>query len=164
MTTEPGGTGASWTLSEIVVLPVRACASAIWMGRVFKPVDVAAGTVALKEKVLSPGVMSPFVPSSKKVWVADPPIKERSPVTVSPVLVGFAPGVTATVKRVEWPACTGLGLAEPVPDGEVGTRTVSEMGAALLRACASLTVVFRVFAPPVVPPATVAEKEKTLSA
>ena len=69
---------------------------------------------------MSPAVTSPFVPSSKNCWAADPPIDERSPVTLNPVLVGLAPGVTATVRSVESPCVTVLGLAAPVPEGFVG--------------------------------------------
>src|SRR5947208_1016158 len=89
------------------------------MGRLFMPAVVPVATVVLNEKVLSPTVTSPSVPSSKNGWVADPPIAVRSPVTTSPVLVGFVPGVTATVSRVELPAVTVLGLAAPVPVGLV---------------------------------------------
>ena len=34
-----------------------------------------------------------------------------------PVDAGLSPGVIVAVKVVELPAATGLGLAEPVPDG-----------------------------------------------
>ena len=81
---------------------------------------VAAATVAPKEKTLLPATASPFVPSSKKVWVDEPPIWLRSPVTVIPVLVGFAPGVTVTVRSVLTPARTEAGVAAPTPVGSVG--------------------------------------------
>src|SRR6188474_1836772 len=97
------------------------------MGNIFTPVDVPTVTVALNEKVLSPAVTSPFVALSKKDCAADPPIEERSPTTVIPVLVGFAPGVTATVNRVVPPATKVFGLAAPTPDGLVGVKTVSEI-------------------------------------
>src|SRR5687768_8769193 len=87
---------------------------------VFMPAVVAAPTVAANEKVLSPGVTSPFVPLSKNCCVADPPIVVRSPVTVTPVLVGFAPFVTATVRSVLPPAATVPGFAAPTPLGFVG--------------------------------------------
>src|ERR1700741_3392056 len=89
-------------------------------GKDFAPAAVAAATVALNEKMLSPAVTSPFVPSSKNACVDDPPIELRSTVTPSPVLAGFAPGATFTVKSVEFPACTVVGLAAPVPAGFVG--------------------------------------------
>jgi len=55
------------TVSEIEVDPVLDCASVIVTGSDFGPVDVAPGTLALNEKMLSPIVTSPFVPSSKNV-------------------------------------------------------------------------------------------------
>src|SRR5437868_3536866 len=163
MTTEPGGGGAAWTLSEMLMLLLRPCASAIWTGRLFRPVEVFEGMAALKEKILSPPVASPFVPSSKNCCADEPPIELRSPATVSPVLVGLAPGVTVTVSSDELPACTGFGLAAPVPVGGVGTRTVRGIVALPVRACASVMVAGRLFAPPLVPPGTVELKEKTLS-
>ena len=57
--------------------------------------------------------------------------------TVIPVLVGFAPGVTLTVNVVASPGCTVLGVADPLPDGEVDTRTVREIEALPVRLCAS---------------------------
>ena len=39
--------------------------------------------------------------------------------TVIPVLAGFVPGVTVTVKRVVAPGLTAFGFAAPVPDGLV---------------------------------------------
>ena len=56
-----------------------------------------------------------------KEVVALSPMDDRSHVTASPVLVGFVPGVTATLRSVELPAATDDGLAEPVPDGLVPT-------------------------------------------
>jgi hypothetical protein len=49
-------------------------------------------------------------------------MKERSPVTMIPVLVGFAPGVTVTVRSVVPPGWTELGVAAPVPLGFVVVR------------------------------------------
>src|SRR4029453_11787296 len=49
-------------------------------------------------------------------------MKERSPVTMIPVLVGFAPGVTVTVRNVVPPGWTELGVAAPVPLGFVVVR------------------------------------------
>jgi hypothetical protein len=65
-------------------------------------------------------VTSPFEPSSKNVWVAEPPIELRSAATVIPVLPGFAPGVTVTASRVVPPAVMDEGVAEPTPVGDVG--------------------------------------------
>jgi hypothetical protein len=55
------------TVSEIEVDPVLDCASVIVTGSDFGPVDVAPGTLALNEKMLSPAVTSPFVALSKNV-------------------------------------------------------------------------------------------------
>ena len=58
-----------------------------------------------------------------------PPIEVRSPTTVMPVLGGFAPGVTVTVRSVVPPGATVLGLAAPTPVGGVGVgveRAVTE--------------------------------------
>src|ERR1044071_645293 len=48
---------------------------------------------------------------------------ERSAVTVCAVLVGFAPGVTVTVKSDVSVGATELGLAAPTPVGLVGWTT-----------------------------------------
>ncbi len=72
------------------------------------------------ENVRSPATSSPLVPSSTSDWVAEPPIAVRSQVTVRPVLVGFAPGVTSTVSRVASPANRLFGVAAPTPLGSVG--------------------------------------------
>src|SRR5207237_2252336 len=82
--------------------------------------DAVPGTVVLNEKMLSPAVSSLFVPSSKNCCVEDPPMAVRSPVTVIPVLAGFVPGVTATVRRVDPPGTTTFGFAAPEPEGLVG--------------------------------------------
>src|SRR5881394_1876619 len=70
--------------------------------------------------MLSPPVSSPFVPSSKNGCVEEPPIEVRSPVTAKPVLVGFVPGVTVTVRRLDPPGTTTFGFAAPEPEGLVG--------------------------------------------
>src|SRR6476659_4202731 len=109
-------TGAGpWTPMDVV--PDRPWPSAIATVRVFRPLKSPA--VAWNEKVSSPATASPCVPSSKKDWLADPTIGERSATTVIPVLVGFAPGVTATVSNVVSPGLSRAGLAEPVPEGFV---------------------------------------------
>ena len=89
----------------------------------------------------------------------------RSAVTLMPLLVGFVPGVTFTVRSVELPGGSELGLADPVPEGFVGARTVKEMVALPVRefGLVSVIVTGSVFGPPLVPFATVALKEKTLS-
>src|SRR5215471_5076620 len=89
------------------------------MGRLLAPAAVPGSTVAWNEKMLSPATTSPWVPSSKNDCPAAPPIDVRSPDTVSPVLAGPVPGVTATVSSVDEPAATLLGLAAPIPLGLV---------------------------------------------
>src|SRR5947199_400575 len=95
-----GGAVADWMVSEMVVLPVRACASLSVTLSVLAPGVVAAATVALKEQMLSPGAASPYVPLSKSVCEALPPIGVRSAVAVMPVLVGDWAGVTCMVRSV----------------------------------------------------------------
>jgi hypothetical protein len=51
--------------------------------------------------------------------VAEPPTVERLTVTARPVLVGLAPGVTATVRREAYPLRTFDGLERPTPVGFV---------------------------------------------
>ncbi len=89
-------------------------------------------TVAWNEKVLSPAARSPLVASSKKVWLAEPPMGDRSAVTASPVLVGPVPGVTATVSSVESPGKTAPGAAAPTPVGSVEVEQTAT-GDAVLR-------------------------------
>src|SRR5205814_1620332 len=85
------------TVSPMGAEPLRACASAIVTGIDFAPALVFAAIVPWNEYVPSPGVTSPLVPSSKNACVALPPIALRLAVTVRAVLVGFVPGVVATV-------------------------------------------------------------------
>ena len=106
-------------VSAIDAEPERACASAIVAGSVFPPGAVASPTVAAKLNVPSPAEASPCVPSSKRLCPAAPPIAVRSAVTVTPVLAGFVPGVTATVRSVDPPGATLAGLAAPTPLGFV---------------------------------------------
>src|SRR5262245_57304932 len=68
--------------------------------------------------MLSPGVTSPLVPLSKSVCVAEPPTEERLPCTASPVLAGFMPGVTVTLRRDVPPG--SVEVAVPRPVGGVG--------------------------------------------
>src|SRR5687768_10987500 len=86
--------------------PVRPCASVIEKGSDLLPAGVIAATTARYEKVRSFGTASPFVPSSKKAWVPDPPMAMRLALTARPVLGGLLPGVTATVNNVDPPAGT----------------------------------------------------------
>src|SRR5918999_313617 len=85
------------------------------------------------------------------------PVRDCESVMVTGRL--FAPAV----RSVAVPASTVLGLAEPVPEGFVGTSTVSEIEVFAVRACASAIETGRLFAPSAVFAATVALKEKTLS-
>ena len=135
------------TVRLIDPLLERPCPSLTVKGRVFVPGVVALLTVALKVNVL---------PLPENAWLADPPIEERSAVTANPVLVGFVPGVTLTVSKVESPAKSDAGFAVPVPVGGVGTTTVRDMFVFPVRDCASVIVTGRVFAPPDVLAATVA--------
>src|SRR3989442_6185289 len=104
------------TVYPMLPLPVRDRASVIVNGRLFAPPDTAP-TVAWKEKTLSWGVTSPFVPSSKSVWGVAPPIAERLAVTETMGLVGPVPGVTVTVSRIGVPAGPEVGFAVPTPVG-----------------------------------------------
>ena len=95
-------TGAgSCTVRVTVVEPVRPCASVMVMGTVSSP--VAGPAVARNEKTLSPAAASPCVWSSNKACAAAPPMAVRFAVTLSPELVGFWPGETATVKSAVAP-------------------------------------------------------------
>ena len=68
------------TLSKIFVLTVRLCVSVTVTGKDFMPVELFAGTTAAKLNTL---------PEPPNDWLGDPPICERSAVTVTPVLAGF---------------------------------------------------------------------------
>src|SRR5437667_12218 len=59
--------------------------------------------------------------------------------TPSPVLVGLAPGVTATVRSVVPPGGTVEGFAAPTPDGFVG-GVQSFVGEPVLRGAGAPTV------------------------
>src|SRR5438876_274017 len=115
-----GFVGGAVTVRPIVAEPPRDWASVMLAGSDFPPVGVAGATVAENENVRSPAVASPWVPSSYSVWPGAPPIAVRSAVTARPVLVGLAPGVTATVRSVAPPCTTDDGVAAPVPVGFVG--------------------------------------------
>ena len=109
------------TVSMIEALAVRDCPSVTVIAIVLVPVDVEAGTIAWNEKVLSPDVASPFVPSSTKACDDDPPIEDRSALTAIPVLAGFEPGVTTAVNRTAAPAATDSGVAATVEVSAVST-------------------------------------------
>src|ERR1043165_7404058 len=86
-----------------------------------------------REKVLSPAVGSPLVPSSNSVALGPRPAQLRLHVTERPVLGGLAPGVTVAlmVTSVPW-----LGLSGAVPTlsvGEVCAVPHALSGDALLR-------------------------------
>src|SRR6185369_5519991 len=141
----PDGFVAPSTPNEIEPVPVRASGlvSVIVNGSDLMPPVVPIATVALKEKVLSPAVTSPFVPLSKNCCDALPPMALRSAVTVCAVLVGLCPGVTATVSSVDCVAATEFGFALPTPLGFVEppaprprTETLS-----IASACALVVVV-----------------------
>src|ERR1043166_1700820 len=113
-----GGGGAE-TVNGIIAVAVRVCASVIVAVIDFAPTLVPAATVAVNEKMLSPAIASPFDPSSKNVWVADPPIAVRLAATARPVLAGPEPGVTVTVSSEDAPGSTDEGLDAPTPEGFV---------------------------------------------
>ena len=124
-------TGGS-TARLIVVLPVRAWASAIVTASVFGPAGVPSGTVAWNVNTRSPAMTSPLVPSSKKGCAAAPPIEASPAVTARPVLVGDWPGVTSTARVTGAPAGVEAGVAVPTPEGLVGPAQAFS-GEALLR-------------------------------
>ena len=158
------GAGGGCTVSEIDAALPRNCASLMVTGSDFAPGVVPLVTVALKEKILSPAVTSPFVPLSKNCCAAEPPIRLRSAVTAMPVLGGLVPPATLTVSSVDAPACRLLGFAEPLPAGGVLRGvTVSAMDALALRDCASVMETGNVLPPLVVLAGTVAWKENVLS-
>src|SRR5216684_1955919 len=133
-------------------------------GRGFNPAEVPLATTVWNEKILSLATASPFVPSLKNCCEAEPPIKCRSPTTLIPVLTGFEPGVTFTVRSVAPPSCRLAGVADPVPVGGVDKGvTVREIEALPVRDCASVMVAGRILAPALVAPGTVASDENTLS-
>src|SRR5262249_38444206 len=82
------------TVSAIAVTLERFCASSTAHGKTCDP--GAAVTVARNEKVPSPAAASPWVPSSNRLCVPEPPSEERSQNTWTPVLGGAVPGVTLT--------------------------------------------------------------------
>ena len=85
--------------------------------RLFAPVAMPPATVTWNENTSSPGVASPFVPSSKKGCETAPKIAVRSHRTFTPVLSGCEPGTTDTVSSVDSPAEIDAGTAAPTPLG-----------------------------------------------
>src|SRR5690242_14864106 len=116
------------TVSDALVVLLRPCPSATVMGSDFAPTLVAKATVAVKEN-------GPL-PVPVKGCAADPPMEERSPVTVIPVLGGALPGVTVTVMTVEAPGSRLAGLADATPVGGVELAvTVSAIEVVPVRPC-----------------------------
>src|SRR5436190_2275803 len=113
-----GSVSGARTVSAIEKLPLRNSASVTAAANVFRPPPAETGTVAANEKVLSPAVTSPCVPSSNNACDDETPIAVRSAVTASPVLAGLVPGVTVAVSSVlPCPRITELGNAVPTADG-----------------------------------------------
>src|SRR5438128_7004180 len=102
----------------MLVVAVRDCASLTMQKMLLGPGVVPGSTIALYEKTLSPAVTSPCVASSYMNCSA-PPMSARLQETPSPVLVGFVPGVTETVRSVVPPGATLWGSAAPVALGGV---------------------------------------------
>ena len=63
-------------------------------------------------------------------------------VTAKPLLAGFVPEVTVTVRSVVFPAATELGLAVPTPVGFVGPPPTPKIEMlSMANACAFVVVV-----------------------
>src|SRR5262249_52487065 len=103
------------TVNAIVVNDERPSASDTLHGSDFAPGD--AVTVVENEKTLSPGVASPFDPSSNSVWAGEPPIALRSQTTARLVLGGGVPGVRVTGGGLGRPGVVAAGGAEPTRVG-----------------------------------------------
>src|SRR5689334_20108310 len=90
---------------------------------------------------------------------------ERSAVTTMPVLVGFVPGVTVTLRVDASPVKTVFGVAVPTPDGLVAAGTPSRIAPEAVRENGLVSVIVNGsdLIPPFVPSATVALNEKILS-
>src|SRR5262249_35300268 len=72
----------------------------------------------------------------------------RSTTTETPELVGLLPGEVVTLSTDVPVTATDDGAAAPVPAGAVAAFTVRLMLVTAVRACASLTLTGRTFAPP----------------
>ena len=127
------------TVIVVVAVLLRSSASETVKVRTRGPEGVPGATVTSSEKVRSPAVTSPLVPSSNRGEGFAPPMLVRSAVTARPLLVGLPPGVTATVSSELPPAGTELGFAAAVPLGAVGPPQPLA-GLALLRGVGAPTV------------------------
>ena len=110
-------TSAGSTTSVMSALLERPKSSATVQKRLFEPVAIPPATAASNENTLSPGVTSPWVPSSKSGCDTKPRMAVRSQRTVTLPLSGCEPGVTVTVSSVDSPAEIDAGTAAPVPLG-----------------------------------------------
>src|SRR5215468_6116419 len=79
------------------------------------PADVPLAMVVWSVKMLSPATASGGTPSSSRETELEPPIDVRSAVTAIPVLSGFWPGVTVTLRTMVSPGQPAEGLAVPAP-------------------------------------------------
>jgi len=104
------------TVRDAFAVLLRPCASRTEIGSDFAPTLVLFATVAVNENV-------PLL-LSMKACAAEPPIANRSPVTVMPVLAGLVPGVTVTVIVLVAPGRTLPGFVEATPVGGVEVATV----------------------------------------
>ena len=104
-------------------------------GRFFGPGVVDTGTLATNVNVF---------PTPVNDCVADPPIEDRSAVTVIPVLVGFCAGETVTVRVVLFPVSTVLGCADPIAKRPVqlfvGDELLRGLGAPVAKSIALLSL------------------------
>src|SRR5688572_9285280 len=105
------------------------------------------------------------MPSLKNGWLGDSPMLDKSATTVSPVLGGFVPAANVTVSLDDSPGNIETGFASPTPDGFVEASTLSEIEPEPVRESGLVSVIVNGsdLSPPVVPSATVALNEKTLS-
>ena len=113
------GAGAV-TVSEIVALPVRDCASVMAAAIDFAPVVVAPETVAWKGKdaVAGGGIAAVHAVIVKRLCRGTADRAEvGSHAEAGAFAPGFAPGAVATVSSVVPPAMTDAGEAAPVPVG-----------------------------------------------
>jgi hypothetical protein len=107
--------GGAVTVNPIELVAVRSCESATATASVNVPADAG---VKLYEKIPSPAVTSPFVPSSYIGCVEDPPADVRFTCTVIPVLAGEVAAVTVAVSNVAFPVNTAAGVALAVAESD----------------------------------------------
>src|SRR6266849_1001420 len=127
------GAGGVCTVTEIDVVLDRVCESEMVMPSVFTPAVVSGVTCASNVNVL---------PLPLNAWVGEPPMGERLPVTVMPVLVGFVPGTTVTLSVVVSPAESEAGVAMPMPVGGVDVSSLTIVPVPLLFATITPVVTF----------------------